>query len=305
MKWTKLGHIFSTSGDLDWMNSHATAPTPYHIGGNDFRVYFSSRNSMNQNQVGFIEIDITNPKRILNISKEPVISLGDLGFFDCDGIYGTSLVKDGDKLYFYYAGWNAGLRGLFNSAIGVAISLDNGRSFEKFNEIPILQRSIYDKWAVMAPFVLKEDNHWSMWYSSGYKLFREEGQLRSYYDIKYAKSRDGLSWESTGIVSIPLINGITNIARPSILFDNDIYKVWFPYVTKNNRQYQIGYGTSKNGRNFEMDTNWMKFQPSSELNAFDHKAVTYPFVFDHAGQRYMLYNGDQFGKTGFGLAILE
>jgi hypothetical protein len=32
---------------------------------------------------------------------------------------------------------------------------------------------------------------------------------------------------------------------------------------------------------------------------------TYPCVFDHNSQRYMLYNGDGFGRTGFGLAILD
>ena len=33
--------------------------------------------------------------------------------------------------------------------------------------------------------------------------------------------------------------------------------------------------------------------------------VEYPFVFDHAGSRYMLYAGNGFGRTGFGLAVLE
>ena len=33
--------------------------------------------------------------------------------------------------------------------------------------------------------------------------------------------------------------------------------------------------------------------------------VCYPYVFDHAGNRYMLYNGNGYGRTGFGMAILE
>ncbi len=31
--------------------------------------------------------------------------------------------------------------------------------------------------------------------------------------------------------------------------------------------------------------------------------IDYPFVFDHKGHRYMLYNGNGYGKTGFGLAL--
>ncbi len=33
--------------------------------------------------------------------------------------------------------------------------------------------------------------------------------------------------------------------------------------------------------------------------------IEYPFVFDHKCNRYMLYNGNSYGKTGFGLAVLE
>ena len=33
--------------------------------------------------------------------------------------------------------------------------------------------------------------------------------------------------------------------------------------------------------------------------------ICYPFVFDYSGNRYMLYNGNEYGKTGIGLAILE
>ncbi|MDR0233611.1 MAG: hypothetical protein LBI31_02235 [Zoogloeaceae bacterium] len=33
--------------------------------------------------------------------------------------------------------------------------------------------------------------------------------------------------------------------------------------------------------------------------------IEYSIVFDHGRQRYMLYNGNGYGKTGFGLAVLE
>ena len=38
---------------------------------------------------------------------------------------------------------------------------------------------------------------------------------------------------------------------------------------------------------------------------WDSEMVEYPFVFDHAAKRYMLYNGNGYGKTGFGLAVLS
>jgi len=33
--------------------------------------------------------------------------------------------------------------------------------------------------------------------------------------------------------------------------------------------------------------------------------IEYPYVFYHKEKRYMLYNGNGFGKTGFGLAVFS
>jgi hypothetical protein len=35
---------------------------------------------------------------------------------------------------------------------------------------------------------------------------------------------------------------------------------------------------------------------------WDSEMIEYPFVFKHKGLRYMIYNGNGYGKTGFGLA---
>lgn len=304
--WKKLGFIFNAEGQFDWMQGYATVPTPLHLYGDVFRVYFSTRNDFNHNQVGFIEIDINNPGRILRISEKPVIALGELGFFDCDGVYGTSIVKYKDGIYFYYAGWNAGLRGLFYSSIGLAISYDGGISFEKYKGgIPILARSEYNKWACMAPFVLKEEWGWKMWYASGCKMVKEGTKLKSFYDIKSAVSSDGLEWKESGQVALPLSSERTNIARPCVVKHNDIYKCWFPFVSPSIGKYRIGYAESiDNGINFKTISDDVIAISDTGID-FDSTAVTYPYVFSHNGKLYMLYNGNDFGKTGFGLAILQ
>ncbi len=40
-------------------------------------------------------------------------------------------------------------------------------------------------------------------------------------------------------------------------------------------------------------------------DGWDSEMIDYPFDFDHKGHRYMLYNGNGYGKTGFWLAVLE
>jgi hypothetical protein len=304
--WKKLGLIFDPTNRFDWMVTHATVPTPLHLYDDIFRIYFSTRNSLNHNQVGYIEIDINNPFEILKISEKPVIGVGELGMFDCDGIYGTCIVPYENKLYFYYAGWNAGLRGLFNSALGLAISEDGGQTFEKLRTYPIMHRSEHNPWAAMAPFVMKEEGLWRMWYASGEKMFlNDNGILKSNYDIKYAESVNGIDWNQTGIISIPLAGIDSNIARPCVIKEDGIYKVWYPHITLKDEQYRIGYGESKDGIVFERLDFQIDMPIAQNENDFDNRAVTYPFVFEHKSKKYMFYNGNEFGKAGIGLAILN
>ena len=86
-KWKKLGLIFKPDKSLDWMQSHATTPVPIHMEEDTYRIFFSSRNILMQNQLGYLDIDLRTPQDIKGMSLEPSLSLGPLGFFDCDGMY--------------------------------------------------------------------------------------------------------------------------------------------------------------------------------------------------------------------------
>jgi hypothetical protein len=158
----------------------------------------------------------------------------------------------------------------------------------------------------MAPYVLRLKEKWIMWYASGYNLYTHtDGSLKSFYDIKSAISNDGIIWEETGVSAISINENRSNIARPSIIFEDEVFKCWFPYVSPKIGDYRIGYGESRDGGlTFEV-LNDDILTISSDPFAFDSESVSYPYVFDHCGKRYMLYNGNGFGKTGFGLAILD
>jgi hypothetical protein len=304
MSWKKLGLIFKPDQSIDWMQSHATTPVPIHLTGDEFRIFFSSRNSEFQNQLGHIDINLSDLSTLKEVSKQPSLELGCLGHFDCDGLYGTSIIKRGEKLLLYYAGWNAGLRGLFYSSIGMAESDDMGKTFKRIYKGPVLTRDEVDPWAVMAPFVIEDSDHWKMYYTSGIKLYKEAGVLKSLYDIKLAVSEDGYKWGKTGQTCIPLTGEMTNIARANVIKSGSEYIAWFPYVDRINNQYRIGYGTSKNGVEFDS----FKYDADltvSDDESWDSEAVTYPYVFSHNEKEYMLYNGNGFGKTGFGLAVKE
>lgn len=129
------------------------------------------------------------------------------------------------------------------------------------------------------------------------------GVLKSLYDIKTALSNDGISWSKTGFTAISLGDRDTNIARPSVRASDGCYESWYPFVSSELEQYRIGYARSADGMVFERQDEQAGITVST--SGWDSEAVTYPFVFQHEGNDYMLYNGNGYGKTGFGIAIRE
>lgn len=299
--WQKTGLIFSAPGTLPWMRSHASLPVALPLGGDLYRIYFASRDERNRSHVGFIEVDITDPARVIRLSDKPCLAPGPIGHFDEHGVYAASLVRHEGDLYLYYIGWNVGARPpLFYASIGLAISRDGGVTFEKYKPAPIMARSEYDPCLVTAPFVLIDNGKWRMWYVSGFE-WREIGDsLHSIYHVKYAESDDGIDWDRRGLICIGLRPGEWNISRPCVIIDAETYKMWYGFNKGDG--YRVGYAESNDGYTWERLDEAVGIGLSE--SGWDSEAMAYPWVFDHAGRKHMLYNGNGFGRTGLGLAVL-
>lgn len=101
MKWAKHGMIIEPPRGLDWMVTHAQLPVADRIGDSHYRIYFAGRNSDNRSQIGYVEVDLNEPRKILHITKRPVLELGPLGSFDDSGVFPSWLVEhDGKKFLF-------------------------------------------------------------------------------------------------------------------------------------------------------------------------------------------------------------
>lgn len=304
MRWSKRGLLFAPSREREWMQSHASLPVALHLGGDLYRVYFASRDARNRSHVGFVELDINEPARILRVSDRPVLAPGPLGHFDDHGVYAASLARGPrGELYLYYIGWNPGARPpLFYSSIGLARSDDGGLTFAKTSAAPVMSRSEFDPCLVTSPCVLREGDRWRMWYVSGFRWEEAEDGLHSYYHLKYAESADGARWERAGLVCVDLRPGERNIARPCVLRrGGGGYRMWYSY--NEGRGYRVGYAESGDGLAWARKDG----EAGIELSAsgWDSEAMAYPWVFEHAGRSYMLYNGNGFGREGFGLAVAD
>lgn len=298
LAWVKQGLVFRPDPSKAWMQTHASIPTLLQLDGSLYRVYFASRDRDNRSHVGYVDIDLESPTKIVGVSPEPVLTPGPLGGFDGDGIYAESICRDGDDLRLYTAGYTAGhTKPLFYAAIGMATSRDGGRTFVKRGRAPIMDISEHDPCLVTAPFVMREGPLWRMWYSSCIGWSRETGRLLSHYHVKYAESDDGIVWRRDGHIAIDFAEpGETNIARLWIVRDGDRYRGWF---SSGSASYRIHYAESRDG------LTWVRSDPGIALSesGWDSEQQAYPAVTRYRDRWFMFYNGNAFGRDGIGLAI--
>lgn len=299
MEWTKQGLIYRPDPTLPWQTSHAALPTRLSIGGSRYRIFFSSRDECNRAHVGRFDIDLTTGVTS-NSAREPVLAPGDWGHFDDHGVQACSIARaDNGDIYLYYLGWNTGKKEpLFYAAIGLAISRDGGETFTKYSPAPILQRSRFDPWMVSGGTVIRQGPAWLMYYLSGFKFEFTAGGAISRYDIKIARSRDGIDWTRSGEVALALQDDETNISRMTIDEHDGGYRAWFP-VKRRDVGYRCGYAESVDGITWTRNADHSL--PVSE-SGWDSQAIDKMEVIRHDGRLYMLYNGNQFGRDGIGLA---
>jgi hypothetical protein len=308
MKWKKLEKIFEINKiNEEWLYSHAMMPVVEKISSEEIRVYFSPRDIRNRSRCASFNYNLKT-KKISKISQKPILDLGERGCFDDSGVMPTCVVTDKDtgKKYMYYNGWTLGGTIPFFSFNGIAISSNDGTSFQKLGRYPVaLNRDEIDPYSTFAPFVIKEGEKWRMWYVSLIK-WEEEDFLKHYYHIKYAESKDGINWIRKGKICIDFKNEYEYaIARPCVLKDKNIYKMWYSYrASEEVKTYRIGYAESKDGVNWiRKDEEMKEFTVSDD--GWDSEMVCYSYVFEYKDKLYMLYNGNGYGKTGIGLAVLE
>jgi predicted GH43/DUF377 family glycosyl hydrolase len=296
MKWEKLGLVFVPSNHYPWMATHAANPVAKHLKDSYYKIYFSCRNEMNESSIGWVIIDVKNPNSVLEISDKPILSPGKRGRFDDSGVTISCIVEgNSGEDFLYYLGWNLGIKTPWRNSIGLAKGKDS--VFEKYSTAPIIDRNTIDPYTISYIHVLKQNEKFRMWYGScldwGDKL--ED----MHYVIKYAESYDGINWDRRGVICIDEDTDANYaFARPWVMVSDGLYRMWYSY---RGRKYRIGYAESYDG------IDWTRKDKEAgitvSVKGWDSDEVCYPSVFSHSGEDYILYCGNGYGKTGFGIAV--
>lgn len=299
MKWEKLGLLYEVNDGHPLLLSHASNPLAVHISGDEFRVYFSGRDIHNKSSVGWVDIDIIS-KKVLEIGSEPLISYGPGDSFYSHGISIGNLYKGlNHRQYILFMAWQIRGENHWRGDIG-RLELKDKDAIYLSPNAPFMSIDQEDKISLSYPHVEFHEGIYKMWYGSTIDWSSDNGEM--IHVIKYATSKDAENWEKHG-VAIPYELGTAQaFSRPTVLIDTDGYHMWYSYRDGSGTKYRIGYSTSDDG------VFWKNHLDNVGINVskygWDSEMICYPFVFNHKGERYMLYNGNDYGRKGFGLAKL-
>jgi hypothetical protein len=309
MEWEKRGLIFNVDGSLSWNKTHAQVPVAFLLDNSTIRIYYSTRNFENKSSTSFIDVNAENPQEIKYIHNKPILELGSLGSFDESGIMPSSIVKSNDLIYLFYIGWSIRTTVPYHNSIGLAFSKDNGVTFEKAGYGPLFDSTLNEPFFTGTSNVFIEDDIWHIYYLSCIKWEIINDKPEPFYNIKYANSVDGINWKRNGKVAIELNNDEAGLASASVMKDNNIYKMWYcfrkglNYRNDKNYSYRIGYAESLNLIDWIRKDSCVGIEISEK--GWDSEMIAYPNIIKFKDKKYMFYNGNGFGKTGFGYAILK
>ena len=318
LKFRNLGLIAKTQ-NLDQKDGRAGfMQSPQTLELNDsIRIYFSTRFLDSSGKpVSKVEfLDFSKDWRCLDVFSKPlIISESILGAYDEHGIFPFSPFRISDKeILGYISGWSRRVSVDVETAIGICRSLDNGETFSRIGDGPILAAGTGEPFLVGDPCIILNGDQMIMYYIFGTSWISDPqnptAPLDRVYRIGFATSKDGLNWERrNGHQIISFGDKLECQALPSVTRFQDGWLMAFCYRNahdfRHNKEkgYRLGFAKSIDGFNW---SRLSEIEYTVELADWNSEMQCYPNLYASGDQIYLVSNGNQFGRHGFGLHVLE
>jgi hypothetical protein len=300
--WKKDGQVFEA--DIPGF-THGSHPCAIHYKDNIFVVAFTCRDASRRSHVFLSYASVSGGKVTLIGSPKVALLPGDPGTFDCDGVISVCLIKHKEQLYLYYVGWQNLPEGLWICDTGRAKLDAVNLTLTKEFLGPVLGRDKHNPLFAAATAFHIRDDVWHTWYNSGVKWEKTDKGWHHHYGIHHAQSPDGVDWVCDPGLCIPFADEYEYaFGRPTVFYTDGTYFMWFAHrASKDIETYRIGFASSSDGLAWDRNDAISGIDVSP--GGWDSEMICYPYVFEHAGDMYMLYNGNGYGRTGFGAAVLE
>lgn len=297
-KWKKLGLLFTLDALHPKLHSHASNPLPIHLYNDVYRFFYSGRDRQNRSSVSFVDIDILT-RVVIYTHPAPIFLHGKPGNFYSHGVSIGCFHSFNGNNHLFFMGWQCPNNRHWKGEIG-SVQLINDQIPKLENPKLILSLDTEDPISLSYPCILFEEGTYKMWYGSTITWETDNGEML--HVIKYATSVDGRTWEKQGL-AIPYELGVAQaFSKPTVIKNKEGYHMWFSYRGGLGSKYRIGYAHSEDA------VRWSEvvLNPGISVSnsGWDSEMVEYPCVFSHKNQQFMVYNGNSYGKTGFGIGVL-
>lgn len=302
MQWVKQGLIYCPNNISTWQHNSILTPQPFLLNKDIIRIYCSFRDSKGVGRIGYLDLDSKNPKKILKISKEPLLDLGRNGAFDDNGMILGDVLRVEDRIYMYYVAFQIPKKAKFLAFSGLAISSDNGETFSKVQDCPVLDRSSEGIFGRCIHTCLYEGGIFKVYYSVIYDWsIINDIPYPSYY-IKYIESKNGIDFKKEGTTCIKCNPNEYRIGRPKVYKTAQGYEMYYTSDTFS-KEYKAGYAISSDGLVWQRQD--YKFNLKCSKNDFDSEMICYPTILRTSLATYMFYSGNGMGKSGLGYAMIK
>lgn len=316
-RWRKLGRVFDPAEHVlpDGCTEYAQSPQALVL-SDRVRIYFSTRrrDATGKYLSHVAYADFTRDMgRLLDVSRHTLLPLGDRGCFDEHGIFPLSPCRVGSRVLGYTTGWNRKVSVPADSSIGLVTSDDDGRTFTRHGNGPVLTSSLHEPFLVADAFVHRVGTQFHMWYIFGV-AWTSRGASEPperIYKIGHATSVDGVAWTKSGrrVIDDRLGDGECQ-ALPTVIRIDGRYEMFFCFRRQfgfrddPTSAYRIGHAHSGDLVTWTRDDEGLALE-AGPAGEWDHEMQAYPSTFECDGRVYLLYNGNQFGRAGFGVAVLD
>jgi hypothetical protein len=301
MKWEKLGRIYDAADRGSKLATHAANPLAVHRYDAVYRVFFSGRDAQNRSSVGWFDFDL-DKMNVVDVCPEPAFLHGPSDSFYSHGVSIGCVYETGGERFMLFMGWHLPEGEHWRGEIG-RLKIGPDLQLAPDPHGALLPLDGHDPISLSYPWVEREsDGSYRMWYGS--TLDWDGGNGEMIHIIKQALSDDGSTWRRLDD-DLPWKLGVAQaFSRPTVLDGGDGTRhMWFSYRSGTGESYRIGYARQHEFGDWALRLDEAGIDVSQ--SGWDSEMIEYPFVFQHRGESFMLYNGDGFGKTGVGLARLQ
>ena len=284
---------------VPWMAGGLGAFFPRITNDGHLELLVSGRDAQGESRIGSMIYEWGDPPRLLHVS-EPLLDRGALGTFDMNGAGYPWLVQHEDAQRMFYVGWTRmGADIPFRNQMGLAERTDDGGSFRRVSRASWFPATDREPIGTGSCAVDRLPNGlWRILYVNFVAWDRQGDGVSHRYNVRQAFSADGINFDrDASTVAIELEGDEVAIGTPAPRWVGEAQEILFTARIDFYRLYSVP--VTAEGEILKRRT--LLNIPAGD---WDGEMQGYPKLLRHAGQDWLFYCGDGYGRAGIGMVAL-